>query len=398
VLPNDATITQWIDAQHLMLSVRPTAVATAIQWQLIPARPYPTPTVTVMTSGDALTQAKQKIALAQPPSGGSLVIQDGYGSAMPQLTLPFPVSGSDIQNALNNTYLNYGVCVVDEIVPGAEWNVTWGKAGAQRTLAVLDTQAVYDQTLLNWNIADGTALPTAQGNGRQIELPDSLHVLTWNGLKYINVNALTDSWVVGRPRFTRMTDGTKAIVARQKYMAFTDYMTVFALGRNQGPMGNQAGPFYFTGFEGGEERYGLYIVDLVFATMPASRVEILQQQRTCIGVNVIASGTLVKDIQFWTVSASTFVEVHITYGLDLGLSTTHPNDGPFGVAIHFATFQGIEYAPIAEIGGGFEYFPPGSPPPHQHGGGRGTFGQKFTQSWSRRIWMGNIWEQRLNYN
>jgi hypothetical protein len=308
-----------------------------------------------------------------------LKLQDGYGGSMPEVELHPPVTAEAIKTGLSQAYQNYGDTKVVEVLPGAEWNITFGKNGAQRPLFVNETEAVYDPRLLTWIIADAVAMPTTLASGARSETPTgSPSVLVGSGLKYIGANSVTQRWQVGFKQYNKLTDGSKATTVRYKMMCFSAYPLVYNLNDGLGS------GFYFTGFGGIDERYGLMTLEVNGVTMPVNRTEKHSQQRACIGVNYTSLNAQTRDIQLFSLSINTWVDVQISYALACN-SFGLPNDSPAGAVLHFATIAGIESKPVLIYKNGFDPL-------------LGTWNNKFVQSWSRRIWMGGIWEQRLLWN
>jgi hypothetical protein len=388
VLPNDATITGLIDSSHVTLSVRPTVAATGVAWKLIPSRAYPVPTVARPFPGTLTTQETQTIALSQVPIGGQITIQDGYGgSGMPVVRLNCPVTVGDMRNALLQAYPNYGDgTTISETLPSAQWTILFGCKGQQRALLVDDSAAIYENSLLSWVLADGVPIPAQSATGARTETPTgSPPVLIRFGLKYIGLSNVNAEIVMGIARFQRLTDGTNATMVRQKRMQFADVHTPLPINTNLGGMGKSFGSnFYVCGEEGYESRYALALYDVVGVTLPRERTETHNQMRAVIGVATQSKNGHLVDIQLWSVSVSTFVDVHIKYGFScngFGL----PVDGPGATIIHWQAVGGWEFTPTLCTFGNFDRV-------------RGTVGVKYWQSWSRRLWMGGIWEQRMLYN
>jgi hypothetical protein len=380
VLDGDATITKFISATQVELDKRPDSAEVGVQWTVIPARPYPPASVSRLISGSVGAQEVQKIALAQSAIGGTLAIQDGYGGPMPVAVMNNPVNTSDLQIALKQAYSNYGDLSVQEVIPGAEWNVIFGKRGGQRLLLVSETQAIYGDTVLSWIVANKSAMiPDIP-----IPQPPTLPLVTRrNGLIYIGADPdnLSGYFPVGQPRISRTTDGTDALIMNWRIMAFTDKYV--PPGMN-GTIPFNRNTYYFVGEQGGQDKNGLYTVDWVAATKPASRTEVHNQQRTIMFPLYQKRGTVILDVQLVSTSASTWVQVNFDYYLE-GSPPAIPMDGPIGVVIHYSTVGGVEFPPVLWAQNGF------SPDV-------GNWRLYFITSWSRRRWMGHIWEQKVLYN
>jgi hypothetical protein len=180
---------------------------------------------------------------------------------------------------------------------------------------------------------------------------------------------------------TNLSDGSGAIEVRAPYMQLESSYSKQAL--------NTAGPTksslatYLVSEEGMKEvAAGVVEWDRVWRSLPASRSELMQQSRPCIGVvRTVLNGQLV-DIQLFSVSISTWVTVNYTYSLgNAGLSL--PADGPAGTVIHSSSGS-LTLTQLLTFNG-FD-------------SNNGTFGQQFNQSWQRRRWAGDIWEQAVYVN
>src|SRR5580765_2775184 len=131
--------------------------------------------------------------------------------------------------------------------------------------------------------------------------------------------------------------------------------------------------FHFVGEEGGQEKNGLYTVDLVWATKPLNRMEQHNQQRTIMFPLYQKRGAQILDVQLVSTSASTYVDVYYSYYFE-GSEPGLPPDGPIAVVIHYSTVGGVEFVPTLWTQNGFDR-------------DRGNWGLKYNQNWSRRRWM-----------
>lgn len=377
VLDGDATITGFISPTQVVLDKRPKSTATGVTWKLLPVRPYPPPTVTRISIGSATAQEIQKIALSQAAIGGTLAIQDGYGGTMPLLNLVNPVGASDLQNALNNAYPNYGECRVTEVVPGAEWNVQFGTIGNQRLLFVSEVSATYGEALLNWIIIDKAQAPEA-------EIPTIPEVVplktTRNGLIYIGANPNEENpfTPVGQPRITRATDGTNASILRQRFMAYADKYTATSLNTTISVGGVT---FYVVGEEGMQEKNGMVIFDRVAVTLPDARTELHNHQRPYIFPARTYQGATLLDVQLCSVSLSGGCFIRYSY-YHQSSAPSQPNDGPGATVVHFQAVGNALAEARLLTWSTFNWT-------------WGTWGVYQTWGWSRRRWMGNIWEQQI---
>lgn len=380
ILDGDATITKWISATQVQLDKRPKAATTGVQWTVIPVRPYPPAAVSRLISGDMATQEVQKIALAQAAVGGTLAVQDGYGGEMPLAVANNPVDTSDLQIALKQAYSNYGDLTVQEVVPGAEWNVIFGYTGGQRLLVVDESQATYAGKVLDMVVADKSSMMNTALPEVPVVVPTKVQR---NGLFYIGAdpNALSAVKDVGNPRVSLITDGTGAKMLRRRVMTFTDQYVPPTMNASYGG-------YKFIGDEGGQERNGLYIVEWVYVTVPITRVETHNQQRTILVPLYQRRGSPPNqrtiDVQLVSTSVSTFVDVTFSYWLE-GAAKALPPDGPIAVVVHYSTAGGENFPPDLWTRNGFDPV-------------NGSWNVKYTQSWSRRRWMGHIWEQKTFYN
>ena len=380
IFSGDATITKFISSTQVVLDKQPSGAAVGVQWTVIPVRPYPPASVSRLIAGGASAQEVQKIALAQAATGGTLTIQDGYGGSMPLAVVDNPVGTSDLEIALKQAYSNYGDLSVQEVVPGAEWNVIFGKVGGQRLLLVSEDQATYEGGVLNFVVADGPQSPTMLVENTNSAGNSAPTKWSGNGLIYIGAdpNNRANINVIGQPRISRITDGTNAKMLRRRVMMFTDQYT-------SPNMNDTYGGYYFIGEEGGQERNGLYLTDWVYVTKPASRIEEHNQQRTILVPLYQKRATgYILDVQLVTASVSTFVDVYFDYYIE-GHELAIPPDSPFAVVVHFSTVGGVEYQPKLWYKNGFD--------PNN-----GNWNIKQIQGWSRRRWMGHIWEQKRLIN
>lgn len=391
VLDGDAKITKYISPTQVELDRRPDAAATGVQWTVIPVKPYPSAAVSRLITGSVGSQEVQKIALAQAASGGTLTVQDGYGGTMPVAVLTNPVGASDLQRALKQTYTNYGDLSVQEVIPGAEWDVVFGNTGQQRLLLVDETQATYEGALLNWIMVDGVSEQQAPGAPGTVGGPDGgpddpttePRVTTRNNLKYIGADPqhLDAIYLTGQIQVSRITDGTNALMLRMSIMIMIDQYNPPVMNAT---MVRQGKTFYFIGDEHGAEKNGLLTVTYVMVTKPANRVEIHNQQRTVMFPLYQRRGNITLDVQLVSTSVSTSVRHEHVYYLE-GSPPAVPNDSPIGVVIHYSTVGGVEFPPALWKQNGFD-------------ANVGTWGLQFVQGWSRRRWMGHIWDQNTLYD
>lgn len=194
---------------------------------------------------------------------------------------------------------------------------------------------------------------------------------------------------VGPYRVTKLSDGTGAIEVRAEFWQLQANYADQAL--------NTAGPTingkatYLIGEEGMREvACGVVSWERVWASIPGTRTETMQQTRPCIGIQRTFLNGQQTDIQLFSVSISTWVNVTYTYALgNAGLAV--PADGPAGTVIH-SSGGGTTITQLLAFNG----FDTGAGT--QSSPGQGTFGHQFVQSWTNRRWKGDIWENAIFVN
>jgi hypothetical protein len=152
----------------------------------------------------------------------------------------------------------------------------------------------------------------------------------------------------------------------------------------------RAAIYYLDRHDNIEDRGGLRMFDWVGYTMPkqqrikylqfkGNRMNRLQQNRPVYFVPKTYSGTMLIDIQIASYTESTWIMEVVQYGradtADHGLQL--PPNGPAGVVVHFINGVAI---PLFVNGFSFE---------------SGTMWGQFVQSWSRKPWHADIWEQSI---
>ena len=284
-------------------------------------------------------------------------------------------------------YPNYGSCVVTERIPGAEWDVTWGNNGSQRFLTVDVSNAAFPGTVLDWVIADGVPMQTAMQNGRPESIMGSVAVFAYGGLRFIGAANQTSFFISKRPVYARATDGTNAKLVRVEWTSFIDAYTAVTMNTPYtAPDGNT---YYLVNEEPGVIRHGLYIRTAVYAQVPVTRCEkIHNQQRSIIRLGVTRNGNTVIDVQILSITLSTHCWHWFQYWKEGDATSPIAGDGPGAQVAHFE-IGGLSWGTFV----GYNSFP-NYILDSSHAVNPGTWGTIHTWNWTRRRWMGHIWEQR----
>lgn len=357
-IPPNTTIFSFTDISHVVLSNAPTAAGTALNWQIVEVSSA-APTVTDIQVGTSTSPAIQRVTFAQVPAFGTFTLQDSAGGSQPLALIQAPLDAAAVQAALNISYPALSPFTVKQI-SSSIIEITWGVNGSRGHILVNDTNLVYDHQALALVLVAGVG----DTGGNPISgLPN---IIDGNIAYFGDVRS---AHPCGEVLYDTLSDGTGAVRYRQRFAILKRFFSPQALN-TAGPNGS-----YLIGEENMEDRNGILIWDRVWVTLPANRLERHQQQRACIGTAKTFNGSTLVDQQLFSVSISTWVNVYFTYYLGHPGQSHIPADGPAGVIIHFTNGSSV-LVPF----NGFDI-------------NFGTFANQFTQNWSRRRWMGNIWEQ-----
>lgn len=262
---------------------------------------------------------------------------------------------------------------VTEIVPDGEYQVEWGINGLQHLLVVDQSNALFDTLLAQIPVGQ----PLVSSDGADSAAPSvaafthSLARRTVGGLYLLGVPA-TGKWKVEMSRavFSPTSDGTNGRQVRQRFAEIVvDYVvpTVGELFSN---------PAYrLDRHDNIEDRGGLRMYDWVGYKVPSPRSEYVQQSKPVMGVAKSTLNGRLVDIQLYSYSFSTWVRADYKYMVGAPGSGLPP-DGPWGILVHFTGVGGFS---------GQTFLYPSS--------FSGTSGRTYTQSWTRRRWHADIFEQ-----
>lgn len=365
-IPSNTTIVSVTDSTHVVLSQTPTAVGTALAWtiQYAGSGAAGAPVVSRVQAGSSTLPEIQTIVFSRQLQYGSFTLQDGAGGANPLATVSAPLTAAGVQAALNSAYPGYGNVQVTQIAPTII-QITWGVNASQSLLLVNDTNVTYDSQVLRMVLVPAvSSVPT--GISGSVAFVGGLAIL----------NPPTSPVPISDPVVTTMSDGTKAFEVRQRFMQLQSNFSRSEF--------NSGGPYgtYLINEENMESRHGMVFWDRVWASLPKNRTETHQQMRPCIGVARTYLNGVLTDIQLFSVSISTWVNVNFTYAVGIrGLGI--PPDGPAGTVIHFQG-GGLGISQLLTYNGFNSNY--------------GTFYGQFVQNWNRRKWKGDIWEQAVYVN
>jgi hypothetical protein len=395
-VPQGAIVTSRIDGSHITISERALNIGLGQSWTLRPKTGgFTTPTVASTQVGTLGQSEKQKITLVQQPIGGYITIRDGADASLPVVQIPAPLNPRTIEGALNAAYQNFNGITAVETVPNGEYELQFGIFGQQHLLVVDDSNAIYDNRIAQIPVGQPPDEVTLEAQQQQVNLPAVLARRSYGGLWLIGV-PLNGVYLqkVSNAEYTALNDGTNGRQLRQRFLtAIGDYVIP-----NVGDPHPDNAAFRLDRYDNIEDRGEIRLYDWVGYKKPADRIERMQQSRPVYIVPVSFQGAHLVDMQIASVSVSTYVDVFYNYwnwqsGGDNGLA--RPPDGPFGTIIHFVSVGGFIGIESAFSGGGFGM------PSYYNGtwhAGAGTYGARFWQSWSRRRWHSDIWEQTSFFN
>lgn len=401
-IPAGTYITSIVSTTQITISQKALAAVSGQAWTLRQKTSFIAPAVSSVQTGTLSIPEKQRVTLTRSPIGGSIKLRDGADPSMPIVEIAAPINAAAIESALNGIYSNYGGVSVLETVPNGEFEITWGVKGKQHLIVVDETLALYDPKVLQlplgdqeqeWVILPPEEEELQQQNQQQPTLP-SVVKLSRFGLHIVGVNNVNYKQLVSQPRVERVYDGSFALKIRARYVQVMD-QTPVAIPGEEWVRGNNT--FYLDAYENIEDKGGLQFYDWVGYTMPRNnraiykginynRIERMQQMRPFYGVaRSFLNGRLI-DIQLYSFTTSLYVDVLYTYyQTPLAAQVVAPPPiSPAGVVIHFVSVGGFTGITQLLPFGGFN-------------DNTGTFGE-FHQSWTRKRWHANIWEQAIFFN
>jgi len=310
---------------------------------------------------------------------------------MPVATLQAPFGPQAIQNALNAAYPNYNGVTVNEVVPDGTYTIQWGTLGKQKLLVLDISQATYSNLLAQIPVGDQVDPEQPAAPIPEVTTPPNKR--NFQGMWLLGVPGDQSTYkrnigILGRK--STLTDGTYGEQITSRYLMCADQF--WSSPASIGETHPNFSSFRLDRYENVEERGAMVAFDWVGYKKPADRMERMQQNRSLYFVPIsILNGALV-DYQICSVSISTSVRVNYKYWLwtaadDNGLAL--PGDGPYGSVIHFVSIGGFTGQKYLFAGNGFGG-------PYNSGGwhpGTGTTVGQYTESWSRRRWHSDIWEQ-----
>lgn len=353
LVPAQTTIAAYISATQVQLSQRPTGPGTGLSWTIINPN-QAAPAITRIQTGNGSTPEIQRIIFPEIPDYGTFTLTLGGVTTAP---IAGPLVVSDIASALNAAYPASASFIVTQYAKSIV-DIQFGIVGSQSLFTINDSNLRYDPIVLSLVLVQGTGNPGGAG------LPEAS--IIWDG-------DFSTAQPIGGVRIKQNTDGTKTVELRQRYMQLRANWVKKSLN-SAGPMGS-----YLVDEDSMDDiGAGLIAWDRVYCTLPAARTERHQQSRAVILPARTYSGSNLIDIQLISLSISTWVDVYYTY--HLGFPRTTPADGPAATVIHFT--NGI-FALLPF--NGFDV-------------NNGTYGRQFTQSWTRRLWRGDIYEQAIFFN
>jgi hypothetical protein len=340
--------------------------------------------VSSVTPGSLSANEKQRITLTQAPVSGKILIQDGGDVSMPAVEIEAPLTAQAIQSALNIGYPNYKGVQVTEIIPNGQYDIVFGIFGRQYLLSVDESQAVYQTNLASVPVGSQPQSLVSGGGAStdEIQAPAvvglKIHNLIMLGVTNIGWTAQT-RW----PVWFRTSDGTNGIEFHFYYASVIDGWSPPAIGSR--PPDVTGFDARFDRVENVEDRAGIRLFEWIGYSKPPNRTERIQQQRPTYIMPIQLLNNQIIDVQLMSWSQSTWMDAIYKY-FPISSPPSLPNDGPFGAVIHFAALPGFQAQEFAFGGGGFGL-------PHGTSAGAGTYGGQFTQSWARRRWRSDIWEQ-----
>jgi hypothetical protein len=384
-LPAGVYITGFIDANNVKVSARAVTVGTGESWTLKPnAGGFGPPSVVSSQTGTLSSHEKQLITFNQQPIGGYMTIRDGGGGLMPVVQVPAPLTAIGIAAAINTVYVNWRGVTVTELVSDGQYEIEFGVNGLQHLLVVDVSQAIFDTILAQ--IPAGQQSAPAAPVVAPAAFTHSLAKRTVGGLILMGVPPtgiykiqISDSQV------TQMADGSNGYMLRARYATpVSDYQ----IGR----VGEFNGAYHLERHDNIEDRGEIRMYDWVGYSKPPNRSEYMQQSKPVMGTATSSLNGRIIDVQLVSYSFSTYIRADYKYmtgspGSDL------PGDGPWAIVIHFVAVGGFTGQSLLEWsygnGSGIQSF-------WVPGGGSsfaGTGGRDFRQSWSRRRWHADFFEQ-----
>jgi hypothetical protein len=391
-IPAGTTVIGLPAINQFALSQRALSIGTGLAWTLRPKNGgFTAPTVTSTQTGTLGQPEKQKITLVLQPIGGYLTIRDGADASLPIVKVPAPFNSMIVQSAINTDYQNFNGVSVKETVPNGEYEITFGINGQQHLLVVDDSNLVYDMRIAQIPLGQPPTTIDQEQRDQKIQIPAVLVRRGIDGLWLVGVplNGVYNV-AISRAEITNLSDGTNANQIKQRFLTtVNDYVP-----GNVGDTHPNFGNYRLERFDNVEDRGAMRAYDWIGYNKPSDRSEKMQQSRPVYIVPISFQGTSLIDIQIASVSVSTWVDAIYSYfiwqsGGNNGLAL--PSDGPFGTVIHFMTLPGFTGQNLSLFAGnnfGIPYFSNGI----WHAGA-GTSGGYFPQSWSRRRWHSDIWEQ-----
>jgi hypothetical protein len=396
-LPAGTYVTGFPSANTFSLSQKALGVAASQAWTLRPKRPFTAPSVSSFQTGTPALVEKQRVVFVQSPIGGQIAIRDGADLSLPYAYIDAPVTRLKLESALNLIYPNYGGVIINENIPNGQFEITWGVNGQQHILIVDDTAAIYPTRVLQLPVGEPPDEEVEQEQLIETPVP-GLNRFNVLGLTLLGVNSSAYKIAVTTPIRRRMNDGSFAYEIRQRYAVVQGQLGAEDIGERVTFGGQQ---FYLDRYENVEHKGGLTYYDWIGYTLPtnhttyivggntvhANRVERGQQMRSYYGVARSYLGQTLVDIQLYSASTSTFADAIYTYFIPndyFKQVDDPPPNSPAGVVIHFVSVGGFTGVTQLIPLWGFD-------------SNYGTFGQ-FVQSWARRRWKANIWEQVMFYN